>query len=195
MTRRVDTLEATARALATAAGVDPDSRVAKAGGDRGMPAWCGFRDAARVHEAEALRAGAATRRPQDPRYVDSPLTVIGEHDEGTTRQMRSCMTVGNAVAGVICTDGHLGYAQPVGGVIAYEDRISISGFDIGCGNMAVRLDVPFAAVADRICDLVRHRPLQRRAGGARAFRRRRGLVGVRHGRLSRQRDGAARHGR
>ena len=27
--------------------------------------------------------------------------------------------VGNAVAGVICADGHLGYAQPVGGVIAY----------------------------------------------------------------------------
>ena len=145
MTRRVDTLEATARALATAAGVDPDSRVAKPGSDRGWPAWCSFRDAARVHEAEALRAGAATTRPQDPRYVDSPLTVIGEHDEGTTRQMRACMGVGNAVAGVICADGHLGYAQPVDGVIAYEGQISISGvgFDIGCGNMAVRLDVPF----------------------------------------------------
>ncbi len=157
MTRRVDTLEATARALATAAGVDPDSRVAKAGGDRGMPAWCGYRDAARVHEAEALRAGAATRRPQDPRYRDSPLTVIGEHEEGTTRQMRSCMTVGNALAGVICADGHLGYAQPVGGVIAYAGQISVSGvgFDIACGNMAVRLDVPFAAVANRVGDLAR----------------------------------------
>ena len=35
----------------------------------------------------------------------------------------------------------LGYAQPVGGVIAYEKQISISGvgFDIACGNMAVRL--------------------------------------------------------
>jgi hypothetical protein len=52
------------------------------------------------------------------------------------------MGVGNVVAGVICADGHLGYAQPVGGVIAYEKQISISGvgFDIGCGNMAVRLD-------------------------------------------------------
>ena len=40
---------------------------------------------------------------------------------------------------------HLGYAQPVGGVIAYEKQISISGvgFDIGCGNMAVRLDTKF----------------------------------------------------
>ena len=59
--------------------------------------------------------------------------------------MRNCMAVGNVVAGVICADGHLGYAQPVGGVIAYEKQISISGvgFDIGCGNMAVRLDTPF----------------------------------------------------
>jgi RNA-splicing ligase RtcB len=33
----------------------------------------------------------------------------------------------------------LGYAQPVGGVIAYEEHVSVSGvgFDIGCGNMAV----------------------------------------------------------
>ena len=47
--------------------------------------------------------------------------------EGTVAQMKNCMTVGNAVAGVICADGHLGYAQPVGGVIAYEKQISVSG--------------------------------------------------------------------
>src|ERR1700675_1265089 len=66
--------------------------------------------------------------------------------------MSNCMKVGNVVAGVICADGHLGYAQPVGGVIAYERQISISGvgFDIGCGNMAVRLDTPFAAISDRV---------------------------------------------
>jgi tRNA-splicing ligase RtcB (3'-phosphate/5'-hydroxy nucleic acid ligase) len=58
------------------------------------------------------------------------------------------MAVGNVVGGVICADGHLGYAQPVGGVIAYEKQISISGvgFDIGCGNMAARLDVPFEEI-------------------------------------------------
>ena len=49
--RRVDTVRDTARALAIAAGVDPDSRVVEPGGGRGMPAWCGFREAARVHEA------------------------------------------------------------------------------------------------------------------------------------------------
>jgi tRNA-splicing ligase RtcB len=70
--------------------------------------------------------------------------------------MRACMGVGNVVSGVICADGHLGYAQPVGGVIAYEKQVSISGvgFDIGCGNMAVRLDVPFASIQDRVGTIV-----------------------------------------
>lgn len=69
--------------------------------------------------------------------------IFGQHDAATIDQMRNCMSVGNAVAGVICADGHKGYAQPVGGVIAYEKQISISGvgFDIGCGNMAAKLDV------------------------------------------------------
>jgi tRNA-splicing ligase RtcB (3'-phosphate/5'-hydroxy nucleic acid ligase) len=41
-------------------------------------------------------------------------------------------------------DGHLGYAVPIGGVVAYKDAISPSGvgFDIACGNKAVRLDIP-----------------------------------------------------
>ena len=71
--------------------------------------------------------------------------------------MRNCMSVGNVVAGVLCADGHLGYAQPVGGVVAYEKQISISGvgFDIGCGNMAVRLDTPFSAIQDRIGTIIR----------------------------------------
>src|SRR5690606_31187113 len=49
-------------------------------------------------------------------------------------------------------DGHLGYAQPVGGVVAYEGQVSISGvgFDIGCGNLAVRLDTRFSEIAGRV---------------------------------------------
>src|SRR5579872_7359790 len=71
--------------------------------------------------------------------------------------MKNCMAVGNVVAGVICADGHLGYAQPVGGVIAYEKQISISGvgFDIGCGNMAVRLDIPFADIQSKLGDIIK----------------------------------------
>ncbi len=141
--RRADPTEARARELAVEAGIDPDARVSKTGSERGMPAWCGFREAAMVERNAREAANAAKEiinlRPQEPAYRNSPLTVFGEHDEATLAQMRNCMSVGNAVAGVICADGHLGYAQPVGGVIAYEKQISISGvgFDIGCGNMDV----------------------------------------------------------
>src|SRR3984957_1203434 len=78
--------------------------------------------------------------------------IFGDHDERTKTQMARCMSVGSVAGGVLCADGHLGYAQPVGGVIAYEEHISVSGvgFDIGCGNMAVRLDVKRAAIADKV---------------------------------------------
>ncbi len=152
--RRPSPYETRARELAAVAGIDPDSRVARPGeepGGRGMPAWCSFRDAAR---AEHLAAEAASVQlpEQDATYRNAPLQVFGVHDEATIAQMRNCMGVGRVAAGVVCADGHLGYAQPVGGVIAYERQISISGvgFDIGCGNMAVRLDTPFAAIADRV---------------------------------------------
>ncbi len=69
------------------------------------------------------------------------LTVFGDHDEATIRQMHTCLAVGGE-RGVLCADGHKGYAQPVGGVVAYKDMISISGvgFDIACGNLAVKTD-------------------------------------------------------
>jgi tRNA-splicing ligase RtcB len=114
-----------------------------------MPAWCSFRDAARAERVAAEAATvAAELPPQAERYQNAPLKIMGEHDDGTVSQMRNCMAVGNVVAGVIAADGHLGYAQPVGGVVAYENQISISGvgFDIACGNMAVRLDTTFAGI-------------------------------------------------
>src|SRR5438874_9665146 len=84
------------------------------------------------------------------------VKIFGAHDERTREQMARCMQYGSVVGGVLCADGHLGYAQPVGGVIAYDEHISVSGvgFDIACGNMAVRLDLPKAAIADRIGPLV-----------------------------------------
>ncbi len=126
-----------------------------------MPAWCRFRDAARAEhmarEAEAAAGQIAIIAPQAAEFQNSPLEIFGEHDAATIAQMRNCMAVGNVVAGVICADGHLGYAQPVGGVIAYEKQISISGvgFDIGCGNMAVRLDTPYEAIADKVGVLIK----------------------------------------
>jgi tRNA-splicing ligase RtcB (3'-phosphate/5'-hydroxy nucleic acid ligase) len=156
-TRKPDRYEARARELALTAGVDPDSRIERPG-QRSMPAWCAYRDAARAQQVAAETAAVAHELPPlRPEYPDAPLKVVGEHDEGTVGQMRNCMGVGNVVAGVICADGHLGYAQPVGGVIAYEKQISISGvgFDIGCGNMAVRLDTPFSAIEDKVGAIIK----------------------------------------
>ncbi len=78
--------------------------------------------------------------------------VYGQHDDRTLGQMETCMRTGSAAAGVLCADGHLGYAHPIGGVVGYTDHISISGvgFDIACGNMAVRLDTPAADIKSHI---------------------------------------------
>ncbi|SCM71585.1 RNA-splicing ligase RtcB [uncultured Pleomorphomonas sp.] len=71
-----------------------------------------------------------------------PPIIYGNHDERTLAQLDRCLAAGSAAAGVLCADGHLGYAHPIGGVVGYTNHISISGvgFDIACGNMAVRLD-------------------------------------------------------
>ena len=159
--RRGDSLEPRCREMAIASGVDPDSRIAKPGSERGMPAWCGYRAVARAEqnelEAKETAAQIVNLRAQEPQYQNSPIKVIGQHEQSTIDQMKNCMAVGNAVSGVICADGHLGYAQPVGGVIAYEKQISISGvgFDIGCGNMACRLDVPYATIKDRVAEITK----------------------------------------
>ena len=143
--RKPDPLEARCREMAVTAGLDPDARIPY-NEKRTQPAWCRYREQARAERTkEALAAvaksDAVTGQPE--RYKGAPLLVLGEHQEQTIEQMKNCMSVGNVVGGMICADGHLGYAQPVGGVIAYDGQISVSGvgFDIGCGNMAIQLDV------------------------------------------------------
>lgn len=80
------------------------------------------------------------------------LEIFGDHQEKTIQQMWTCLGVGSVHKGVLCADGHFGYAQPVGGVVAYEKHISVSGvgFDIGCGNMAVRLDLTYDDIKNRV---------------------------------------------
>lgn len=87
---------------------------------------------------------------------DDFFTIFGTHDDNTIQQMWNCLSVGSSVKGVLCADGHLGYAQSVGGVIAYEKHISVSGvgFDIGCGNMAVKTDLTYYDIAHRIPKLI-----------------------------------------
>jgi len=77
--------------------------------------------------------------------------VFGQHDEATLRQIETCIDAG-AERGVLCADGHKGYAQPIGGVVAYQDKISLSGvgFDIACGNLAILTDAKGSQVAPKI---------------------------------------------
>lgn len=69
---------------------------------------------------------------------DNP--VFGSHDEATLDQFHDVLT--RAERGALMADGHLGYIMPIGGVMAYDNEVSPVGvgFDIGCGNMAVKLD-------------------------------------------------------
>lgn len=153
-TRKADPYEARARELCFKAGVNPEARVPKEGDKRGrtMPAWCMYRQAARD---EHIRSEFST--PAVNANSLAPCTVLGQHEWGTLEQMAHCLRYGNSVRGVLCADGHLGYAQPVGGVIAYRNQVSISGvgFDIACGNKAARLDIKYEDIADDTADIAR----------------------------------------
>src|SRR5580692_8401619 len=74
-------------------------------------------------------------------YIDN-IPVWGTHEENTLEQAKLCARSADYMA--LMADGHLGYGVPIGGVIASENRISPTavGFDIACGNKAVRLDIP-----------------------------------------------------
>jgi tRNA-splicing ligase RtcB len=74
--------------------------------------------------------------------------IFGQHDDATIKQIEMCVSAGGERA-VLCADGHKGYAQPIGGVVAYKDKISISGvgFDIACGNLAILTDATREQIA------------------------------------------------
>jgi len=81
--------------------------------------------------------------------------IFGQHDEATIKQIETCLAAGGERA-VLCADGHKGYAQPIGGVVAYKNKISLSGvgFDIACGNLAILTDASRAQVAPAIVQIM-----------------------------------------
>src|SRR5207244_8022982 len=83
--------------------------------------------------------------------MDSKTKIFGEHDAATIKQIETCVATGGERA-VLCADGHKGYAQPIGGVVAYKDKISLSGvgFDIACGNLAILTDAKREEITPRI---------------------------------------------
>src|SRR5258708_35745215 len=66
------------------------------------------------------------------------MQVFGEHEPKTLDQLRDVASRAERVA--LMADGHLGYVMPIGGVAAYRNQVSVVGvgFDIGCGNAAIR---------------------------------------------------------
>src|SRR5256884_8198482 len=83
--------------------------------------------------------------------MESQTKIFGEHDPATIKQIETCVATGGD-RGVLCADGHKGYAQPIGGVVAYKDKISLSGvgFDIACGNLAILTDAKREEIAPKI---------------------------------------------
>ena len=56
----------------------------------------------------------------------------------------------------LMADHHIGYSVPIGGVIAYDGLVCPNGvgFDIACGNKAVRLDADFRRVKEKISQIM-----------------------------------------
>lgn len=71
-------------------------------------------------------------------------------DEHALAQLHRCAET--AVAGALMADHHLGYSMPIGGVVAYEEHVSPSGvgYDIACGNKAVRTNLTASEVMPRL---------------------------------------------
>jgi len=87
------------------------------------------------------------------RLIDN-IPVWGTPDQGAVSQIRTCARTADHVA--LMADHHKGYAVPIGGVVAYKDRVSPSGvgYDIGCGNKAVLLDIPGSEIRQIISKIM-----------------------------------------
>lgn len=86
------------------------------------------------------------------------LHIFGEPiiDEKAIDQIKRCASSPEDLA-TLTADAHYGYGHPIGGVVAYRDKISLSGvgFDIACGNKACQTNIRAADVdTDKIMDEV-----------------------------------------
>jgi tRNA-splicing ligase RtcB len=94
----------------------------------------------------------------------SQPAIFGDHEPKTLAQLAEVSS--RAERAALMADGHVGYVMPIGGVAAYREQVSVVGvgFDIACGNAAIRTDLSlhgrsdFAArlgeIADEIQDII-----------------------------------------
>ena len=69
------------------------------------------------------------------------MQIFGQHERQTLAQLERVAE--RAEHAALMADGHLGYVMPIGGVAAYRNQVSVAGvgFDIACGNAAIRTDL------------------------------------------------------
>lgn len=90
--------------------------------------------------------------------MGQPDIIFGDHDDNTLLQLQDVAS--RAERAALMADGHLGYIMPIGGVAAFRDKVSVTGvgFDIACGNAAIRTDLKrddlddLPGIADEIQD-------------------------------------------
>ena len=83
------------------------------------------------------------------------MKVFGSHDPATLAQLEDVRS--RAADAALMADGHVGYVMPIGGVAAYREQVSVVGvgFDIACGNAAIRTDVLFPHLGDTPDEIAR----------------------------------------
>lgn len=79
--------------------------------------------------------------------------IFGKHDRKTLTQLADVASRAEKVA--LMADGHLGYIMPIGGVAAYDNKISVAGvgFDIACGNAAIKTDLTLDSIQPNLSEL------------------------------------------
>ena len=77
------------------------------------------------------------------------MQVFGHHEKKTLAQLERVAE--RAEHAALMADGHLGYVMPIGGVAAYRNQVSVAGvgFDIACGNAAIRTDLRLGDLGNR----------------------------------------------
>lgn len=71
------------------------------------------------------------------------MKIFGTHDQNTIDQLAALETGALVRKSALMADGHYGYVMPVGGVVAYDNAVSVNGvgFDIACGNCAIKTNI------------------------------------------------------
>jgi tRNA-splicing ligase RtcB len=74
--------------------------------------------------------------------------IFGQHEQATIDQLNDVAS--RAEHAALMADGHVGYVMPIGGVAAYHNKVSVVGvgFDIACGNAAIRTDLTLDMLGD-----------------------------------------------